>query len=166
MQQSIGNNKPEFQSLSKQVQETAQWARVLQARVLQGRISRVRWAAGWSPQSSGCRCQGRSAWHGAALRCVELGSLSSGLKTVSYTLKVEHSTLPGPFDKCLGIPAAQCGNCQEPMGDIWLFWLTPLMTSVEFPRTLSMCGLCRHGSSEHMCRHLGCVSLSDVSVLT
>ena len=96
---------------------------------------------------------------------------------ISYTLKVVHSTLLGLFHKRLGIPNANGEFSQEPMSGTWLFCLTPLLTSVEFPQE-PICGwymavlldtpagecgispgdylwvvlLCRHGCSPHMGR--------------
>ena len=56
--------------------------------VLQGRISRARWAAGQmksSDQQSRAEPLVAYAWCGAALCCVELGSLSGGLEPASVT---------------------------------------------------------------------------------
>lgn len=65
---------------------------------------------------------------------------------LSYTLKTVYSTLLGLFDKCLGTPDSKCGISPGAY-----LWVVPL---------------CRRGSSNHMCRYLGCVFLPDVSSMT
>ena len=113
----MGNNEPESQSLSQWVQETTQ--RRPGVSVLQGRTSRARWAAEQAKSSvqqgraSGGRWLGRSAWNEAALWCMELGCLNSGLEPASVI----------PW-KC----------CTPPF---WVFLvnvLASLMPSGEFPQ--------------------------------
>ena len=73
--------------------------------------------------------------------------LSSGLEPASVTPwkgGVLHPS--GSFDTCLGTPDAKCGI--SPGSQLWVV------------------PLCRHDYSHHMCRHLRCVSLPDVSALT
>ena len=144
-------------SLSLQVWETAVGKGVVS--ILQGRISRARWTVGQvkSPvqqgRASGSRCQGRSAWCGAALWCVELGCLSSGLETASVIpLKVVHSVLLGLFNKCLGTPGAKWGICPGACGWYMAVLLdTPAGKCGVSPGAyLSVGGLCRHGCSSYM----------------
>lgn len=84
--------------------------------------------------------------YGAALWCVKLGCLGSGLESACYALKKVYSTPLGLFDKCLGTPDGKCGI--SPGAYLWV---------VPF---------CRRGSSNHMCRYLGCVFLPDMSSMT
>ena len=123
--------------------------------ILQGRTSGARWAAGQTKSSvqqgsaSGGQCQGRSAWCGAALWSVELSCLSYTLKVWSLPqLYLESGVLhpSGSFDKGLGALDGKWGIC---LGAC--LWVVPL---------------CRHGCSDHMCRYLRRVSLTDVSALT
>ena len=79
LQQSMGDNKPESQSLNPRVQETTRWARELSASCREGCLE----PGGQQGRASSGRCQGRSAWHGAALWGAELGCLSSGLEPAS-----------------------------------------------------------------------------------
>ena len=98
-------------------------------------------------RASGGQCQGRSVWHGAALWCVELGCLSSGLEPASLYLESGvYSTLLGLFDKCLGTPGAKWGICPGAHQ-----WVVPL---------------CRHGCSDHVGRYCRYVSLPYVFTLT
>ena len=109
--------------------------------ILQGRISVARWATGQAKSSvqqgraSGGQCQGRSSWHGAALWCVELSCLSSGLESASV---VSWKSCTPSFwvflINALATPMPSAVFAQEPMGGAWLFCLTPLLASVELPQ--------------------------------
>ena len=142
--------------------------------ILQGRVSRARWATGHTSSSvqqggaSGGWCQGRSAWHRTALWCVELGYFSSSLEPASVTpwkchippLSVFLINISAPLMPSVEFP-------QEPMGGTWLFCLTLLIVNGEFPQEPS------YGWSPFAdvvvritCADLGCVSLPDVPSMT
>ena len=117
--------------------------------VLKGRISGARWAAEQTKSSvqqgraSSGQYQGRSAWRGAASWCVELGCLSSGLEPASV---VPSKWCAPPFWVFLInvlAPLMQSVEvAQKPLGDPWLFCLTSLLASVEFPQE-PICGWSR-----------------------
>ena len=85
------------------------------------------------------------AWSSTLGCAARLSQQWSG-NCLSYILRVVYSTLLGLSDKCLGTPDAKWRICPGAHQ-----WVVPL---------------CRHGCSDHACRYLGCVSLSDVSALT
>ena len=111
--------------------------------ILQGRISGARWAAGQVKSSvqqgraSSGRCQGRPAWCGAALCCLGLGCLSSGLELVCHTLKMVYFPFLGLFDKCLGSPDVKCGIGPGAYGRHMAVLLDTLLASVEFAQAPS-----------------------------
>ena len=103
--------------------------------ILQGRVSRARWAAGQMKSSvqqsralSG-QCRGRSAWHGAALWCVDLAvsAVVWSLPQLYLESGILHHS--GSFDKCLGTPDAKCGI--SPGAYLWVV-----------PLGVSLCQMC------------------------
>ena len=98
-------------------------------------------------RAPGSPCQGRSTWRGAALWCVELSCLSSGLKTASVIpLKVVNSILLSFLIRALALR----------------------MASGEFPQE-PIYGWFRFADKDifgHVCWYLGCVFLPDVSNVT
>ena len=124
--------------------------------VQQGRAS-----SGW--------CQGRLVWCGAALRCVGLGSLGSGLQHASIIpMRVVHSTLLGLFDEYLGILDTKWQFSPGAYGWYMAALLDTPVGKYGISPGAYLWGvlLCGHSCSDHMCRYLRCVSLPDVSALT
>ena len=107
------DNEPESQSLSLQVQGTAQWARELSGSCKEGSQGPGGQQGRQSPQSSRAEPLAANAQgdqRGASVWCVELGCLNGGLEPASVIpLKVEYSTLLDLFDKCLATSDAKCG---------------------------------------------------------
>ena len=104
--------------------------------------SRADKSSGQQGRASNDPCQGRSVCHGAALWCVELGYLDSGLEPASVVHWKWCAPHPsGSLDKCLGFPDGEGEFPQEPIY-----------------------GPCY--SADHMCRYLRCFSLPDVSSMT
>ena len=116
-------------------------ARELVVSFLQGGMSAARWAAGQTKSSvqqgraSGTRCQGRSAWRGAALWGVELSCLSSGLEPASVT--PSKCCTPPFWVFLISVLAPLVPNVefsQESIGDTWLFCFIPVLASMDFPQ--------------------------------
>ena len=136
------DNEPESQSLSLQVQETARWAKVLSASCKGGSPEPGGQQGRQSPQSSraeppAANVKGEQCGM-AALWCVELGCLSSGLEPVSVT---PWKWWTPPF---------------------WVYSvnvLAPLLASVEFPQK-PICGWCR---SADMATLTTCADMVSVS---
>ena len=169
----MGDNEPESQSLSPQVQGTAWWARELSASCKEG--SQERWAAGQAELPSPA---GQSLWRlmpreisvvwSSTLVCGAWLSQRWSGTCLSYTLESVIPTLLGLFDKCLGIPDANWGICPGTYGwHLAVLLDTPSGKYGIFPGAcLWVVPLCRHGCSDHVCRYLECVSLPDVFTLT
>ena len=109
--------------------------------IFQGGISGARWAAGQVKSSvqqdraSGSQCQGRSVWHRAALWCVELGCLSSGLEPASLISSkwcTPHSWVF--LINVLAPPMASVEFAWELMGGTRLLCLTSLLGSGGCPQ--------------------------------
>ena len=140
----MGNYKPESQSLSLQVQETAWWARELSACCKEG-SPEPGWAAGQTKSSV--------QWVGASSGTEQHSAVwSSAVSAVVWSLPqlylesgVVHPS--GFLDKYL-----------------WhLSWQVGKIPKCLFPRVVL---LCSHSCTDHVCRYLGCVSLPDVSNVT
>ena len=103
----MGDDKPKSQNLRLQVRETAWWARESSASCKEGSLQ----PSGQQGSASGGRHQGRSLGRGAALWCVELGCLHSGLEPASL--------IPWKW-------------CTPPFWVFLISVLAPLMASVGF----------------------------------
>ena len=130
------DNEPESQSLSLQVQGTAQWARELSGSCKEGSQGPGGQQGRQSPQSSRAEPLAANAQgdqRGASVWCVELGCLNSGLEPASVIpLKVEYSTLLDLFDKCLATSDAKCGIFPGVYGWYMTVLLDTLLARMEF----------------------------------
>ena len=109
----------------------------------------------------------RVAWSSTLVCGARLSQQWSGT-CLSCTLKVGYYTLLGLSDKCLVTPGAKWGIFSRAYGwDMAVVLDSPAGKCRISPGAhLWVVLLCRQGCSDHMCRYLWCVSLSDVSVLT
>ena len=109
----MGDNEPEFQSLSLQVQETARWTRGLSASCKEGPLEPGGQQGRQSPQSiraeppAAMTREISVAWS-STLVCGARPSRQWSGACLSYTLKVVYSTLLDLLNKCLGPPDAKC----------------------------------------------------------
>ena len=120
-EQSMGGNKPEFQSLSLQVWGTAQWARELSESCKEGSPEPGGQQGGRSLQSSRAEPPVAGAegdQHGIEQHS---GVWSSSVSAVAWNLPqlyLESGVLhpSGSFDKCLCTPAGKSGICPGACG--------------------------------------------------
>ena len=147
----MGDNKPESQSLSLQVWETAQGARESSASCKGRSLEPGGQQYRQSPQSSRAEppaADAKGDRHGAEQPSGVWGSAVSAVAWSLPQLRLERGGLhpSGPFDKCLGLPNGKWGI--SPGAHLWV---VPLRC---------------HSCSDPMCKYLRCVSLPDMSVLT
>ena len=119
--------------------------------ILQGRISRARWAAGQTKSSiQQGRASGGDAKGDQSGVEQHSGAWNSAVSAVGWNLPqlyLESGVLhpSGSLDRCLGTPETKWGI--SPGAYLWVVLL------------------CRHSCSDHVCRYLTCVSLPHVFAL-
>ena len=148
----MGDNEPESQSLSLQVQETVGWTRVLLAYCKEGYLGIRRAAGQMKSLDSGqslwwlMRRNISMAWNSTLVCGARLSQQWSGA-CFSYTLTVVYPTLLSLSDKCLGTPDGKWGIF--PGGYVW--YMAVLLDTPAGKYGISTEGylwvvpLCRHG---------------------